>query len=194
MSDSWDDYANEWESNPDVISYAEHAFNSLTNSVTLSGKRVLDFGCGTGLLTEKLSRTANEVVSLDPSQKMIDVLARKGLDRVITVASELTPELVSTHPSFQSPFDVIVASSALAFVPEFETTLSLLHSLLAPQGQLVQWDWLKNDADTGMGFSETELLNAYQAQGFADVTVSVPFSMSSPKGTMSVVMGVAAKQ
>ncbi len=35
MSDSWDDYADEWDTNIDVISYSEKAYKSLVREVNI---------------------------------------------------------------------------------------------------------------------------------------------------------------
>lgn len=199
MSDSWDDYAEEWDTNPEVVRYAMLAFDSLRDALSseerlsLENTRVLDFGCGTGLLSEQLSYVAKDVVALDLSSRMIDVLNQKGLDSVTTVVDELSGNLIERHPAFHQPFDLIVASSALAFVPDFPATLSLLHACLSSQGVMVQWDWLKSSEESDMGFSKGELSQAYQACGFTDVVISEPFSMTSPKGEMPVVMVVARK-
>jgi len=74
MSDSWDDYAEGWGSNADVILYSEKAYESLCEVLNPEGLTILDFGCGTGLLTEKLAQPSHRVVALDPSEKMISVL------------------------------------------------------------------------------------------------------------------------
>ena len=87
MSDSWDDYADEWDANGDARSYANSAFASLAEHLDVQApvwrqRRVLDFGCGTGLLTEKLSPLVAQVVAIDTSQKMIDRLVEKQLANV----------------------------------------------------------------------------------------------------------------
>jgi len=64
MSDSWDDYAEEWDGNEDAILYSKKAFETLIDQVSLEGLNVLDFGCGTGLLTEQISPLVNKIVRL----------------------------------------------------------------------------------------------------------------------------------
>lgn len=58
MSESWDDYADEWDDNGDDIRYSEEALRTLNGAYYPAGLDILDFGCGTGLLTEKLSPVA----------------------------------------------------------------------------------------------------------------------------------------
>ncbi|SHE91920.1 Methyltransferase domain-containing protein [Microbulbifer donghaiensis] len=190
-NNTWDDYAEGWDSNSDVITYAERAFQSLTDAIDCKGARILDFGCGTGLLTEKLSAQASTIVALDPSAKMISVLNDKHLQNVITIQSELTQGLLDQNKHLQTRFDLIVASSALAFVPDYKKTLLLLKQLLTENGRLVQWDWLKKNADAGMGFTGEEIANAFREAGLADIQVSVPFSMRADGNSMEVVMGIA---
>ena len=82
MSDSWDEYAEEWDSNADVITYSQKAYDSLCETVNPEGLDVLDFGCGTGLLTEKLSPIVSKIVAIDSSEKMISILNKKQLTNV----------------------------------------------------------------------------------------------------------------
>lgn len=193
MTDSWDEYADGWDSNPDVIAYAEKAFESLIATADPSGARILDFGCGTGLLAARLSELAELVVALDPSKKMIAVLQHKRLDKVIAIQGVLDDTMIATHPALQEGFDLIVASSALAFVPDFEDTLARLAALLKPGGKLIQWDWLKNDESVGPGFTEQELCQAYRAVGL-DCTLSHPFAMGTGEDSMAVVMAVGSRR
>ena len=191
MTDSWDEYADEWDNNPDVIAYSEKAFQSLLATTDPNGARILDFGCGTGLLAARLSELAGQVVALDPSEKMIAVLQRKGLDKVIAIQGLLEDSLIATYPGLREGFDLIVASSALAFVPDFENTLARLATLLKPGGKLIQWDWLKDSEDSGPGFTEQVLSEAYRAVGL-DCTLSHPFSMGTGEDSMAVVMAVGS--
>ncbi len=57
---SWDEAATGWDTRADTRLYAERAFESWNRKIAplvsyLTESRVLDFGCGTGLLTEKLA-------------------------------------------------------------------------------------------------------------------------------------------
>jgi len=65
MAHNWDEDAAKWESNKATGEFAEQVFAQLTKLINLSGKRVIDFGCGTGLLSQKISPLAKEIVALD---------------------------------------------------------------------------------------------------------------------------------
>ena len=191
MSDSWDDYADDWDTNDDVQLYAEKAFKTLTDISPVEGVRVFDFGCGTGLLTEKLSPSARHIVALDTSPKMISVLNDKKLPNVTSIAGQLSESLICKNKSFHHKFDLIVASSVCSFLPDYESILPMLKSLLVKGGIFVQWDWLSPEKDSDFGLSEERVKGAFDNSGFRTITINQPFSLTSSKGTKTVLMGVA---
>lgn len=168
MSESWDDYANGWDSNASVIAYAEKAYQSLIDRIEIENCRALDFGCGTGLLSSKLAEQAGTVVSIDPSEKMIDVLNEKCIENVSTITSELNQDLIDGHELLTPKFDLIVASSVLAFVPDYPDTVRLLKQLMREGAYFVQWDWVKGD-DEGIGFTEDEIKLVLNGVGLDDM-------------------------
>ena len=193
MSDSWDDYADEWDTNIDAIQYSEKAFDSLLSEVDIKGLNILDFGCGTGLLTERMSPLANRIVTLDASKKMIEVLQAKNLANVFAVSESLTSSLINNNSVFNDKFDVIVASSVFSFLPGYVPTLKLLKSLLVSDGLLLHWDWLSPEPGSDFGLSESSVKKSLEEAGFNEISISSPFSLTSSKGTMPVIMGVAKK-
>lgn len=190
MSKEWDEYADGWDSNSEVISYSGKAFDSLSKVVDITGLRVLDFGCGTGLLTERISPLAKEIVALDTSTKMISILNEKKLVNVVALTDELTVSLVNENGVFSSKFDLVVASSVCAFLPSFENTLSLIKSILKPDGTFVQWDWLAEMEDGDSGLSKARVREAYNSTGLKLHFMGEPFTMSGPEGGMKVLMAV----
>lgn len=193
MSEDWNEYAEGWDSNSDVITYSNKAFKSLSQVVDFHNLRVLDFGCGTGLLSEKISPLVKEVVALDTSKKMISVLNAKNLSNVTTICEELSQNLVKENNLFVEKFDLVLASSVCGFLPDFEKTLELIHSLLKPNGIFIQWDWLSTNEDDNFGFTKESIKSAYSKAGLVPMHINTPFSMANPEGELQVLMGVANK-
>ena len=191
MSESWDEQAEGWDSNSDVVLYSRKAYNTLCEILDLEGIDILDFGCGTGLLTELLSPTANRILGLDSSEKMISVLENKHLGNVDTLTAELTEDTIKSNVALQSKFDLVVASSVCAFLPNYQSTLRLLKTLMKPNGIFVQWDWLKTDGDSGFGFTEEMVESAFVQAGLEPLSTTKAISLESKEGTMQVLMGVA---
>jgi 2-polyprenyl-3-methyl-5-hydroxy-6-metoxy-1,4-benzoquinol methylase len=191
MSESWDQYAEGWDSNADVILYSKKAYDALCEILSLEALTILDFGCGTGLLTEKMAPKANWILGLDSSEKMISVLKNKLLSNVDTLVAELSEETIKSNVSLHSKFDLIVASSVCAFLPDYESTLWLLKTLLKPDGVFVQWDWLKIGGDSDFGLTEEIVESTFNKTGLEVSSITKAFSFESKDGSMQVLMGVA---
>ncbi len=190
LSNEWDEYAENWDVDPTVEEYAKNAFSELLDNININGLTVLDFGCGTGALTQLMSPTVKSIVAIDPSSEMIKHLDKKALNNVSSISDYLSKELVQNLPELENKFDLIVASSVCGFLPDYEATLSLLKSLIKEGGVFVQWDWLSNDDSSDMGLSEKRVKQAFVANGFVNTRVNSPFIMSSSKGNMPVLMAI----
>ena len=191
MSESWDQYAEGWDSDEDVILYSEKAYSALAEIVSPEGLNILDFGCGTGLLTARMAPIANRILALDSSAKMISVLKNKKLRNVDALSVELSEETVKANDLLHSKFDLIVASSVCTFLPDYESTLQLLKTLLNPNGLFIQWDWLKTDGDSDFGFTEEIIESAFLNADLKVLSITKAFSLERNEGAMQVLMGVA---
>ncbi|MBD1557220.1 class I SAM-dependent methyltransferase [Vibrio sp. S9_S30] len=193
MSNEWDEYAENWEQNAATADYAHKAFEQLKERVSLEGLKVLDFGCGTGLLTQKLSPLVKEIVALDSSEKMIEQLDAKELINVEPVVDELTRGLVAYHPAFRGQFDIVVASSVCGFLDNFEESARIIHSLLNDGGFFIHWDWLVESDEESNGLTQRKAKKVLKKANFRRITIDTPFNIESEKGLMPVLMGVAQK-
>lgn len=194
LNNEWDEYAENWDLDPTVEEYAKNAFSALLESIDIDGLTVLDFGCGTGVLTQLMSPTVSNIVAIDPSSEMIKQLDNKALKNVSSISDYLTEELIRNNPELENKFDLIVASSVCSFLPDYEATLRLLTSLLKDGGVFVQWDWLSNDDSSGMGLSESRIEQAFLANDFVSIKITRPFEVSNSKGNLPVLMAMGTSQ
>lgn len=189
MSDNaWDDHARSWDEDEAPRAYARAAFSSLqqllkTNGETLRQTRALDFGCGTGLLTEKLVAGGATVHAVDTSPAMLSVLNDKATQRRWTNVTT-SPEL----PRNTSSFDLIVCSSVCSFLEDYPDTVTVLASLLRPNGLFVQWDW-ERSGDDDHGLSKVEINDALRQAGLVHVGVTTAFSITIDGHEMSPLVG-----
>ncbi|EPW6926768.1 class I SAM-dependent DNA methyltransferase [Vibrio parahaemolyticus] len=191
MAQDWDGLAKNWESNPATEQFAQSVFAQLQQLTQLDGIKVLDFGCGTGQLSQLLSSIAKDIVALDASEAMIEELDKKELLNVEPVVDALSRGLVAQHPAFRGQFDLVVASSVLAFVDDVESSLDIAHSLLNEGGYFVHFDWVAESEQDGFTLSRSE--NALSNAGFVDVEAKKVFDITSDGQTMSVLMGVGRR-
>ncbi|EJG0185253.1 TPA: class I SAM-dependent methyltransferase [Vibrio parahaemolyticus] len=191
MAQDWDGLAKNWESNPATEQFAQSVFAQLQQLTQLDGIKVLDFGCGTGQLSQLLSPIVKDIVALDASEAMIEELDKKELLNVEPVVDALSRGLVAQHPAFRRQFDLVVASSVLAFVDDVESSLDIAHSLLNEGGYFVHFDWVAESEQDGFTLSRSE--NALSNAGFVDVEAKKVFDITSDGQTMSVLMGVGRR-
>ncbi|EJC6860763.1 class I SAM-dependent DNA methyltransferase [Vibrio parahaemolyticus] len=191
MAQDWDGLAKNWESNPATEQFAQSVFAQLQQLTQLDGIKVLDFGCGTGQLSQLLSPIVKDIVALDASEAMIEELDKKELLNVEPVVDALSRGLVAQHPAFRGQFDLVVASSVLAFVDDVESSLDIAHSLLNEGGYFVHFDWVAESEQDGFTLSRSEI--ALSNAGFVDVEAKKVFDITSDGQTMSVLMGVGRR-
>lgn len=188
MTNEWDETALGWDEDPFVRAYATAAFDSLLDVLTLADLDLsrgiaLDFGCGTGLLTERLVAAGASVSAVDTSEGMLDVLHAKieqGGWTGVTTATDLAGQ--TPH------FDVVVCSSVCGFVDDYPATAVELVALLKAGGVFVQWDWERSEPD-GNGLTRDEVRSALMNAGLLDVTVDTGFTIEVEGQTMSPLIG-----
>ena len=192
MAKSWDEYAADWDNEPSALLYADKAFESLQQIVDIQDLKVLDFGCGTGLLSQKLSPLVKDIVALDSSEAMIEQLDGKQLHNVEPVVDSLTRGLVAMHPAFRHQFDLVVASSVCSFLPNYSDVADIVFSLLDKGKYFVHWDWFSEHNEAG-AMTPTHVLQVLSSVGFDEVEVTTPFSIETPRGKSTVLMAIAKK-
>ncbi|WP_108063955.1 class I SAM-dependent DNA methyltransferase [Poseidonibacter lekithochrous] len=186
MVNTWDDMADFWDEHEDVIMYADKAFSSLSKIYNLNGKKVLDFGCGTGLLTEKIAKIAKEVYAIDSSQKMITILEEKNISNITAYTDTLSEDFLEDNSTVFHSFDLIVASSVCVFLENYTEVLVLLKSLLKPEGTFIQWDWMTEQYKIGEGFDKGSITSTFNTVGLNNVSISNPFSLDGQEVLMAV--------
>lgn len=187
-SNEWDDYADGWDGDEGARAYASAAFTSLEPllvdaGVALVDARVIDFGCGTGLLTEPLVAAGAAVDAVDTSANMLEVVTAKIAERSWSNVSVST-----VLPDEYEAFDLVVCSSVCAFVDDYSAAVAELAARLRPGGLFVQWDWERTDADDH-GLTRTEIDEALTRAGLIDVVVDTAFTVTVGEQTMSPIVG-----
>ncbi|PZO07055.1 MAG: bifunctional 3-demethylubiquinol 3-O-methyltransferase/2-polyprenyl-6-hydroxyphenol methylase [Lysobacteraceae bacterium] len=101
----------------------------------LAGARVLDVGCGAGLLSEALAREGAQVTALDLAPELIDVAKLHLLESGLTVDYRLqsVEDLAAGAPA---SFDGITCMEMLEHVPDPAAVVRACATLLKPGGQL----------------------------------------------------------
>jgi 2-polyprenyl-6-hydroxyphenyl methylase / 3-demethylubiquinone-9 3-methyltransferase len=103
--------------------------------VSLNGARVLDVGCGGGLLAESLARAGAIVTAIDLAPGMVDTARMHALESGLSIDYRVdsAESLVNVHAG---KFDVVTCMEMLEHVPDPGATLAVLGRLAKPGGDL----------------------------------------------------------
>lgn len=96
-----------------------------------NGLRALDFGCGAGLLAQKLRLLGYASVGCDTSDKMIDV-AQTNLPQIPFYMAGVQ-EVAGLG---EAPFALIVSVMVFQFIPDIDACFAALDKAIAPNGVL----------------------------------------------------------
>jgi SAM-dependent methyltransferase len=124
-------YAADNESNIQNAYYERPAMLALAGDVT--GRRILDAGCGAGPLSAALRDRGADVTGVDASAGMVALARRRlGEDVDLRVA-----DLGDPLPFADGAFDDVVASLVLHYLEDWGPTLAEMRRVLRPGGRLI---------------------------------------------------------
>lgn len=117
------------ELNPLRLRYVELAAG-------LRDARVLDVGCGGGILSEAMARSGARVLGIDLSQEVLDVAELHALEAKLAVEYKAiaAEELAAANPG---SFDLVTCMEMLEHVPDPAATLAALATVVKPGGNVI---------------------------------------------------------
>jgi len=102
----------------------------------LRGKRVLDIGCGGGLLSEAMALAGADVTGIDLAPATIEVAQLHALTTNLKI--NYVRQSAEEHAALTTePYDVVVCMEMLEHVPEPASVLRAIRSLLRADGHAV---------------------------------------------------------
>lgn len=146
----------------------------LALATEINAHRIVDFGCGTGLLTCELADEGRQIIGIDPSIAMLAIARRKpGAERIQWIDGDL-----SALGEREADLAIMTGNVAQVFLDddEWAATLHALHATIRSGGYLAfesrnplarAWEkWIREDTfeqiDTPFGLMECwlELVDA----------------------------------
>lgn len=197
-NDHFDEVAATWDDDPQKIARAEHIANALRERLDLGSQtRMLEYGAGTGLVTEQLQDVVGSVTLADTSGGMRKVMEEKMAAGTLKQGDIWSVDISAEDPPDET-FDLIVTVLVLHHVPDLQSALAAFRKLLSPNGHLAVVDL---DAEDGSfhgegfgghhGFDRGELGEQIQQAGFTNVTFTDSIALTRSDGEFSTFLVTA---
>jgi 2-polyprenyl-3-methyl-5-hydroxy-6-metoxy-1,4-benzoquinol methylase len=191
----FDKKAATWDEDPFKVNLANDVADAIVKELNpVQNMDVLDYGCGSGLVTLRLQPLVKSITAMDSSKKMLEVLQAKvekrGLANVHTQLIDL-----EQGAKVKASFHMVVTSMTLHHVQEPVFFFDQLYNLLLPGGLIAIADLDKEDGsfhhdNTGVlhfGFDRTYLKDILGRAGFRevrDITAATVTRTVSEKGPL----------
>ncbi len=173
---NFDERAANWEK-PRQINLANGVADTMIRELKLTDDmNVMDYGCGSGLVTLRLQPMIKSIVGVDSSKGMLDVFQDKinnsGFNNVSCQLADLEDD-----GRVEGKFNLIVSSMAFHHVNKIPLLLERLHDLLLQGGSIGIADLDKEDGtfhsdNSGVvhfGFERNYLKTLFEQAGFRDI-------------------------
>lgn len=103
--------------------------------INIDGQRIVDVGCGGGILTEALARQGVDAMGIDLSEELIDVADLHGLESGIKVNYEkISAEDLANQQA--EMFDHVTCMEMLEHVPDPGSIIQACATLVKPGGMV----------------------------------------------------------
>jgi SAM-dependent methyltransferase len=92
------------------------------------GERILDLGCGDGVLTKKLVEIGCKVVAVDSSAPQVEAARKLGLEAYVMSGEDLP---------YQAEFDAVFSNAVLHWIKRADAVIKAVFRSLRPGGRFV---------------------------------------------------------
>lgn len=132
LAHKWWDKNSEFKPLHDINPLRLNYIDSLAH---LKGKRVLDVGCGGGILSESMANMGAEVTGIDLSEKALNVAKLHSLESGVAVDYQLksVEVLAAEVPEY---YDVVTCMEMLEHVPDPAAVVAACAKLVKPDGKI----------------------------------------------------------
>jgi ubiquinone/menaquinone biosynthesis C-methylase UbiE len=175
-TNSFDEKAAAWDDDPAKVERADFVARAISGAIPLDrSMRMLEYGAGTGLVTQALHGSVGPVTLADTSKGMREVIQNKIDAGSITNARLWDLDLV-TQPPPDERFDLVVTVMTLHHITNVHIVLSGFAELLEEGGHLCVVDFDEEDGsfhdadfEGHHGFERSRMSSDLAAAGFTEI-------------------------
>lgn len=109
--------------------------NYIDRHASLAGKKVLDVGCGGGILSEAMAQRGANVIGIDMGEAPLNIAKLHALESGVSVKYQQIPveQLAEEMPA---SFDVVTCLEMLEHVPDPASIIQACYKLVKPGGMV----------------------------------------------------------
>lgn len=141
---------------------------------------IADLGAGEGTLSQLLARTAEKVIAVDNSEKMVEFGANLAKEHGFNNLEYRLGD-IEAPPVADASVDVALFSQALHHAARPPAAIAEAYRILKPGGRIVILDLASHSyeqarelyAHVWLGFSEVELDQMLRDAGFSEISISI---------------------
>ncbi|HUN54671.1 MAG TPA: class I SAM-dependent methyltransferase [Smithella sp.] len=177
-----------WDENPGRVKMVQRIFDTITSEINLtSSMDVLDFGCGTGLLTMRMAPLVRSITGIDTSQGMLDVLNAKISDGHLAHVKTRFVDL-EKGGALKGRYHLITSSMTFHHIKNIGQVLDQFYKVLLPEGKICIADLDSDDGEFHennegvfhFGFEREHLSLLIQKAGFKDIKCLTAARITKP--------------
>jgi len=185
---NFDEEAASWDKNPGRVKVANDIADAISREGMLSPEMdVLEFGCGTGLLTLRLLPLARSLTGVDSSEGMLGVLQKKMQAQNLTNLRLQHLDL-EKGDVLEGSYDLVVCSMTLHHLKDTAPLLAQFFKVTAPRGYLCiayldpDDGQFHGDNDTVFhhGFDRASLRRALEDAGYEEIRDRTAATITKP--------------
>lgn len=200
---SFDDRARTWDDDPAKVERARAAAEAVRHAVPVDAStRLLEYGAGTGLVSQALASHVGSVTLADSSAGMREVMAEKVAAGDLPTDARVWDLDLATHAPPDERFDLVVTVMTLHHVPELAPVLDGFAAVLEDEGHLCVVDLEEEGGDFHRshddfhghdGFSHEDLAGRLRAAGFEGIVFEPCGEVDKDGQTFPLFLAVAVR-
>ncbi len=174
---SFDEVAATWDEKPARVKLARDVGDAIAQRIEFAPEMdVMDFGCGTGLISLRFQPLVRSITGVDSSPGMLEVFRQKAAQARWDNVRGVLADLEQGEPLTGS-YDVVLSSMTLHHIQDLKALLEQFYSIIKFGGSLCiadldQEEGRFHDDNTGIyhfGFEREQLRELFREAGFVDV-------------------------
>ena len=202
MLERFNSSAKEWDKKPMRVEVATQFVNGILSNIDkdISNFDLLDYGCGSGLVSFSFKDKVKSITGMDYSKGMIDTFCEKfkssGYENISSRLHNINQDNISSES-----FDLIVTNMTMHHIKDTAMFINKLSSGLKKNGYICIADLESedgtfhsdNDGVEHFGFDKEHIKSLYKSAGLDNIVVETLHNIKKENGEFPIFIAVAQK-